>query len=85
MKFLYVLLPALLVAAPAVAQQAVTAPRNGQQASGKATESNANQAPQEERRICRRVESDTGSRMASAQRVCMTAREWQRYDREAEE
>ena len=33
-----------------------------------------------ERRICRRVETATGSRM-SYQRVCMTARQWRDYNR----
>ena len=51
---------------------------------GQAPATAGNQPQPEERRICRRVESETGSRTSSAQRVCMTAREWRVYDRQEE-
>ena len=42
--------------------------------------STAGDATGAERRICRRVETATGSRM-SYQRMCMTAEQWRNFNR----
>jgi hypothetical protein len=73
---------ALLMAAPAFAQphagsggQLSTGPNEGPQGSSEAgVDANG------DRRICRRVENGSSSRMTT-RRVCMTAREWRDYQR----
>ena len=87
MKSLVVVITGLLLATPAFAQgvgggstgsgaqmatEATDAPENG---TSTATESTGS-----ERRICRRVETATGSRM-SYQRMCMTAEQWRNFNR----
>jgi hypothetical protein len=75
---------ALVMAAPAAFAQ----PQTG---SGGAVATGSNGLPQStgaagttadgQRRICRRIEVESSSRM-SIRRVCMTAREWKAYERD---
>jgi hypothetical protein len=86
MRAFVVLISGLLVAAPAFAQSSAGS------VSGSAAElSTQNDTPESsgaadsrdadgERRICRRIESDSSSRMAT-RRVCRTAAEWRESQR----
>jgi len=82
MKAFAVLAAGLLLAAPAVAQ---TSGADGGRPSDPANEPAANRAASDEdgqeRRICRRVETNTGSRVPF-RRVCMTERQWEAYRRQ---
>ena len=74
MRALAVVISGLLLATPAFAQPTGDASSNG--GSDPATNSTAS-APEEDpnRRICRRVDTNTGSRVPY-RLICMTAREW---------
>jgi hypothetical protein len=73
---------ALVMSAPAVAQ--TQAGSGGAVASGQADVPQSSGEPgtnaNGERRICRRIEVESSSRM-SLRRVCMTSREWKEYER----
>ena len=88
MRAFVVVISGLLVSAPAFAQgvgggptgsgaqmatDAAEAPENAASASGEGDGT--------ERRICRRVETATGSRM-SYRRICMTADQWRNFNRQ---
>lgn len=86
MKLPVALLSVALLASPALAQSsdgvmagsgAVLEGGTGDAPEG-AAESGSNEDG--ERRICRRVETDTSSRMTT-RRVCLTAREWRQQQR----
>ena len=84
MRFAVVALSALLVASPAHA-----AGQSGGTGVAVRSSNDAPRGPSEagtgengERRICRRIESSANR--ASARRVCLTAREWRDYDRNAD-
>ena len=74
MRALAVVISGFLLAAPALAQPTGNASANG------GSDPDANSAatvPEEDpnRRICRRVDTNTGSRVPY-RLICMTAREW---------
>ena len=77
---------ALSFAAPALAQPASSGSgasmAGGQNASLPEGSSQAGTDSAGNRRTCRRIEVDSASRVTQ-RRVCMTAREWNRYDRES--
>ena len=86
MKIRVALCSVLLVAAPAFAQTsgsvmsgsgAVLEGGSGDLPDG---ESTSGQNEDGERRICRRVETDSQSRL-STRRLCLTAREWRDFNR----
>ena len=74
MRALAVVISGFLLATPALAQPTGNAGTNG--GSDSASNSAAT-APEEDpnRRICRRVDTNTGSRVPY-RLICMTAREW---------
>ena len=86
MKAFVVVISGVLLAAPGPAQASDdNATSNGSQPSSQATElpgdSPSSEAEENgERRICRRVETNTGSRVPW-RRVCMTERQWRVYNR----
>lgn len=73
---------ALVMAAPAVAQ--TQAGSGGTVATGQGdlpqSTGEAGTTADGERRICRRIEVESSSRM-SLRRVCMTSKEWKAYER----
>ena len=79
MRAFAIVFSGLLLAAPAVAQ-----PTGNAAGSGESPDTNivATEEPEEDpdRRICRRIETNTGSRVPH-RRVCMTAAQWRAYDR----
>jgi len=86
MRMSVALLSGLLIAAPASAQVTSGGAMGG---SGAQLEVGAGELPEQaedqdgedgERRICRRLETDSVSRMAS-RRVCLTARQWREHQR----
>ena len=81
MKVAIVALPALLFASAAAAQVDTSSSGNGSSNSEgtRGSESRADDNS-EERRICRRVDTNTGSRVPF-RRVCMTEREWRAQER----
>ena len=86
MKMSVALLSAFLLASPAFAQTS----GGVMSGSGAVLEGGSNDVPENasaggenedgERRICRRVEGDSHTRM-STRRVCLTAREWREQQR----
>jgi hypothetical protein len=86
MKAFVVVISGLLLAAPAVAQVNNGGTMSGSGASlstgsSELAEGAAEEAGEgENRRICRRVETASGSRM-SYRRLCMTARQWRDFNR----
>lgn len=83
MKFLAVALPALLFASAASGAELDSSSATGAEAAASA-ESSAAEAPSadaEDRQICRRIETNTGSRVPH-RRVCMTEREWRAFNRQ---
>ena len=85
MKSLVVVIAGLLLATPAFAQGNGPTGRGAQLATETAeapenATATAREATARERRICRRVETATGSRM-SYQRMCMTAEQWRNFNR----
>ena len=86
MKAFAVVISGLLLAAPAFAQANDGNGATGSGASistGQADlseEASGNAGEGENRRICRRVETASGSRM-SYRRLCMTARQWRDFHR----
>ena len=87
MKFAYLLVPAMLVATPALAQNQVTPPANSPapQTGGEQAQQGgaAAQTTPVENEICRRIMT-SGSRVSGSRRVCMTERQWRLYDRQQE-
>ena len=83
MKAFAVVISGLLLSSPALAQ---AADGNQQGSSDRPrTEQSRDQGEAQseepgERRICRRVEDETGS-LTSGRRVCMTAQQWRNYYR----
>ena len=87
MKAFVVVISGLLLAAPAVAQVNNGGTVSG---SGASLSTGSSELPEgaseeaggegENRRICRRVETASGSRM-SYRRLCMTARQWRDFNR----
>lgn len=78
MKLLFVAVSGMLMSAAAFAQATGPAGGSGDQASAgnqAQVEENAAEEEGDERRVCRRIETGTGSRVPP-RRVCMTAREW---------
>ena len=85
MRAFVVAISGLLLAAPGLAQASEdSVPTNASQPSpgsppmGNAGPSTGGQDP--ERQICRRIETNTGSRVPH-RRVCMTEREWRIFNR----
>ncbi len=78
MKSLFFVSLLLGAAAPAAAEQATTASADERPAAEAPAAETANDG---ERRICRRVEANTGTRLGGQRRVCMTQREWRNHDR----
>ena len=84
MKFFAVALPALFLASAASAQLDGSSSAGGAETAAPAEPSAAastDQAGSEDRQICRRIETNTGSRVPH-RRVCMTEREWQAFNRQ---
>jgi hypothetical protein len=82
MKAFAIVISGLLLATPAAAQS----PSDGaERPTNSADEPTVNQgssgATGEEPRICRRVETNTGSRVPF-RRMCLTEREWEAYRRQ---
>ena len=88
MRSFVVVISGLLLSAPAFAQGV----GGGSTGSGAQMATGAAEAPAEatstggeteggERRICRRIETATGSRM-SYRRMCMTADQWRNFNRQ---
>jgi hypothetical protein len=87
MKSFVIVISGLLLAAPAFAQVNGGGSMTG---SGASMSSSQSETPEgasdgeggegENRRICRRVETASGSRM-SYRRLCMTARQWRSFNR----
>jgi|RhiMethySRZTD1v2_1073278.scaffolds.fasta_scaffold2817307_1 hypothetical protein len=87
MKSLVVVITGLLLATPALAQgEGGGSTGSGGQMAAETTEtpengaSTAGEGEGGERRICRRVETPTGSRMPY-RRMCMTADQWRSFNR----
>jgi hypothetical protein len=86
MKALVFVISGLLLAAPAVAQTSGELMSGGGAGSGaeqtEVAEEASAAATEEagERRICRKVETASGSRM-SFRRLCMTADQWRNFNR----
>ena len=85
MRAFVVAISCILLAAPGLAQASEdNATANGSQPSQTATStanSGSSTAGQDDdRQICRRIETNTGSRVPH-RRVCMTAREWEIFNR----
>ena len=74
MRALAVVISSFLLAAPVLAQPAGNA--TGGTASDTAATNSATSEEDPNRRICRRVDTNTGSRVPY-RLVCMTAREWE--------
>jgi long-subunit fatty acid transport protein len=83
MKFLAVALPALLFASAASGAELDSSSTTGAEAATSAESSTADTpaADADDRQICRRIETNTGSRVPF-RRVCMTEREWRAYNRQ---
>ena len=84
MKFAAIALPALLFASAAGAQtdSSPSSSSNGSSAQAERTgEAGSEDATDPNRRICRRVETNTGSRVPH-RLVCMTQRQWQAQRRQ---
>lgn len=83
MKFAAVALPALLFASAAGAEVAGSSTASATDASSqseRSAEAEGGNASDPNRRICRRVETNTGSRVPH-RLVCMTQRQWQAQSR----
>lgn len=84
MKLLAVALPALFLAGAAVAQSEAPAPTPSEQTTestaggGAQGEAQAETPADPNRRVCRRVETNTGSRVPF-RTICLTERQWQTY------
>ena len=78
MRVLAVAISSFFLAAPALAQPSGNA--SGSSGSDAATSNSASTAPEEDpdRRICRRVDPNTGSRVPY-RTVCLTERQWRNY------
>ena len=86
MKIYVALISSLLLASPALAQASEVMSGSGaalEGGSGDAPEGSSTSGVNDdgERRICRRVETDTSSRMTT-RRVCLTAREWRQQQQQ---
>ena len=86
MRAFVVVISSLLLAAPGLAQASEdSAPANGAQPSQTATPTGSSPSTtagdDAERQICRRVDTNTGSRVPW-RRLCMTEREWRVYNRQ---
>jgi len=85
MKFAYLLVPAMLASAPALAQNPTTSPARppAPQTSGEQSQQGgaAAQAEPADRQICKRI-TTSGSRVSGSRRVCMTEREWRIHDQQ---
>jgi hypothetical protein len=85
MRAFVVAISCLLLVGPGLAQASEdSATTNGTQPSSTATQGNNSSSTvageDGERQICRRVETNTGSRVPW-RRLCMTEREWRVYNR----
>lgn len=79
MKAFAIVMSGFLVATPVSAQSpgdGAGRPTNG--TSERAANQGSNEANDEEPRICRRVETNTGSRVPF-RRMCLTERQWEAY------
>ena len=84
MKLVVVALPALFLASAASAQLDGSSSAAGAASAAPAETSAAastDQADSEDRQICRRIETNTGSRVPH-RRVCMTEAEWRVFNRQ---
>jgi hypothetical protein len=83
MKFLAVALPALFLASAATGAELDASSSAAGAQSGTPVEQSttAETEAAEDRQICRRIETNTGSRVPH-RRVCMTEREWQAFNRQ---
>ena len=84
MKFVVVALPALFLASAASAQLDGSSSAAGTETPAppeSTAAASTDRADSEDRQICRRVETNTGSRVPH-RRVCMTEREWQAFNRQ---
>ena len=85
MRAFVVAIAGVLLAAPGLAQASEdSTTSNGSQPSQTATpaaNSTASTGQNDERQICRRIETNTGSRVPH-RRVCMTEREWEIFNRQ---
>jgi hypothetical protein len=70
---------ACLMASTAAFAQTEEAPR--QPNTSEQTQAEDEPAEKAERKICRRLEGVTGSRLSGRERVCLTAEQWRAYDR----
>lgn len=83
MKFLAVALPALLLVSTAASGAELDASSDtpNTEATAPAEQAGQTEEAAEDRQICRRVETNTGSRVPF-RRLCMTEREWRAYNRQ---
>lgn len=81
MRALAIVFSGLLLVAPVVAQP--TDNVNGAGSSDPAKAASTAEEPEEDldRRVCRRIETNTGSRVPH-RLVCMTVRQWRAHDRQ---
>ncbi|HEV2867438.1 MAG TPA: hypothetical protein VGX37_13085 [Allosphingosinicella sp.] len=83
MKALTVVISALFLAAPMLAQASETPEADTNSSTARTEQSTAPTEAQgqddPDRRICRRIEENTGSR-TSGRRVCLTAEQWRNYN-----
>jgi len=82
MKFLAVALPALLLVSTAASGAELDASSGTANAEATTPAAPAGQTEEaaDDRQICRRIETNTGSRVPF-RRVCMTEREWRVFNR----
>ncbi len=79
MKFQTLLLSGLLLSAPAFAQPQPQHHEHGSSTAPAPSTPAAEEAA--ERKICRSVQEDTGTRIGGRKKLCLTAAQWRRYDR----
>jgi len=82
MKAFAIVISGFLLATPVAAQIPSDGAERPTDAVGERDgNSDSNEANDEERRICRRVETNTGSRVPF-RRLCLTERQWEAYRRQ---
>jgi len=85
MRALVVVISGFLLSAPGLAQASdnstTTSGAQRQPATATDTSTSSEEGGDSERQICRRIETNTGSRVPW-RRVCMTEREWRIFNRQ---
>jgi uncharacterized protein YdeI (BOF family) len=78
MKFVLVVASSVLLASPALAQNAGA---TDQTPAGQSGATSGGALPNDDEVVCRRIQADTGTRLRGNRRVCMTRRDWREYER----